>query len=178
MKKQDAKSNPAAFLFAALAAACVARLFFLDTAVVSGDSMLPGLENGRRVFVSKMAWGVRLPLSTIYFLRWSNPEPGDVVVFLRNGTRHIKRCAATEGMDIVFSGENGYSITVGNTRLPLSKAQYEHLSGLFFGGAAEAGKTRIPPGAAFVTGDNPTASVDSRDYGLVDVDSFCGKVLL
>ncbi len=176
MKTGKKKIKTAAVFFAAAGAACFLRLFALDTALVSGDSMLPGLKNGQRVFINKLAWGFRLPLSKTYLLRWSTPEPGDIVVFIHNGQYNIKRCTAAGGMDIVFSDKNGYSVTAGNKHEELSKKQYEALSETL-PRTGNSRKMKIPADMVFVTGDNPAASVDSRDYGLVSINSFCGKVL-
>lgn len=176
MKNGKKKIKTAAIFFTVAACACFSRLFILDTAVVSGDSMLPGLKNGQRVFINKLAWGIRLPLSKTYILRWGNPEPGDIGVFLHNGMYNIKRCTATGGMDIVFSNKNGYSVIAGNKYLPLSREQYGKLSEMLLAEKNDR-KTKIPADKVFVTGDNPQASVDSRDYGLINIDSFCGKIL-
>ena len=154
---------------AALLAGALMKAFVLDIAIVSGSSMAPALRDGQRVLVYKLAWGLRMPLSEQYLLRWGSPEPGDIAVFLRDGTYTIKRCIATEGMALIFSDEGGYSVLAGDELIPLSAEQYKRL-------IHEAGA--IPRGSVFVAGDNRDASFDSRDYGLVSADAFCGKVWL
>ena len=153
---------------AALVAAALTKAFALDVVVVSGSSMEPALRDGQLVLVNKLAWGLRLPLTQRYMLRWASPKAGDIAVFLRCGTYTIKRCIATEGMSLALSDEGGRNVIAGKTRLPLSESQYKRM-------IDEAGA--VPSGAVFVAGDNLAASFDSRDYGLVSADSFCGKVM-
>lgn len=174
MKTQ--RFQPGRIFLIGVLAACFLRLFVFDAVRISGDSMQPVLKNGRRVLVNKLAWGFRLPLTRHYIVRWAEPEAGDIAVFLHNGTFTVKRCAATAGMTLAFSDKNGYSITAGKQSIPLSKEQYGKLSVLF--GPQSEHKGKLPPGTAFMLGDNGAASVDSRDYGPVYTDSFCGKVIL
>ena len=166
MKKRKA-SAPKVFV-AALLAATIAKAFVLDVVVVSGNSMQPALRDGQLVVVNKLAWGLRLPLTSRYLVRWAHPKAGEVAVFLREGTYTIKRCVATEGMTLALSEEGGYNVVAGNTRLPLSYEQYKRL--ISVAGA-------VPRGAVFVAGDNTAASFDSRDYGLVRADAFCGRIV-
>ena len=162
MKSRAPKVFVAALLFAA-----IMKAFVLDLVVVSGRSMAPTLRDGQLVLVNKLAWGLRLPLTRRYIVRWGSPKPGDIAVFLRCGTYTIKRCVATEGMALALSDEGGYNVLAGETRLPLTEQQYKRMIN-------EAGA--VPRGAVFVAGDNVDASFDSRDYGPVSANAFCGRV--
>ena len=166
MKNRKA-SAPKVFV-AALLIASLMKAFVLDVVSVSGSSMMPTLKDGQLVLVNKLAWGLRLPVTRRYLVRWGSPKAGDIAVFLRDGTYTIKRCIATEGMPLALSDTGGYSVLVGNTRIPLTESQYKRMIN-------EAGA--VPCGKVFVAGDNLAASFDSRDYGPVSADAFCGRVI-
>ena len=159
---------PAKTFLIALLLAAIVKAFVLDLVIVSGDSMSPALKDGQLVLVNKLAWGIRLPLADSYLLRWGSPNAGDVAVFLRGGTYTIKRCVAVEGMTLRLSDAGSYSLLAGEDVIPLSEAQFK--------GLAEV-EGSVPQGSVFVAGDNTAVSFDSRDYGLVSADSFCGKVI-
>ncbi|ULQ59414.1 signal peptidase I [Brucepastera parasyntrophica] len=115
----------------------------------------------------KLAWGISLPFSNTYLVRWGQPEPGDIIIYPVFNRYVIKRCIATEGMPLVFSTEKGYSVTVGDRILPLTEEQYQRLKHADY----------VPEGMLFALGDNMSESVDSRDYGFVSIDSITGRVL-
>ena len=68
------------------------KIFFFDFILTEGRSMLPSIASGRLLFVNKVSYGIRLPLSDRYLLRWAEPKNGDVVVFWTpNGDLAVKR---------------------------------------------------------------------------------------
>ena len=160
------RSHTAVF-FAVFLAALVVKLFALDIMRVSGKSMLPALEPGSFVVEFKLAWGVPLPLTNRYLVRWGRPKAGDVVIYPILGRYVIKRCAAVHGDTLEFSPEAGYSVRIGGRAIPLDAGQYRKLNGT----------DRVPEGMIFALGDNLEESRDSRDYGFVSTDSVRGKVL-
>jgi signal peptidase I len=96
-------------VLAAILLVLVAKAFAADAAVVDGRSMLPLLRPGSVVLVLRCAYGLRLPGSGGYLLRWGEPRPGDVVVATspRDGRPVVKRIAslAPEGA-FVLLGDN------------------------------------------------------------------------
>src|SRR5580704_3850293 len=64
----------------AAAVALVARSSFADHYVVPTGSMLPTVQLQDHVVVSKLAYGVHLPLLPGYVARFGGPARGDVVV--------------------------------------------------------------------------------------------------
>ena len=57
------------------------RWALFEPYVIPSGSMLPTLLIRDHIFVNKFAYGLRLPFSSYYFVRWSQPKRGDVVVF-------------------------------------------------------------------------------------------------
>jgi signal peptidase I len=148
-------------------AALLVKIFAIDLLFVSGPSMRPTLTAGTPIIEFKLAWGIPVPFSNRYLVRWGVPRVGDVVVYPLHGNYVVKRCAATAGMKLEFSRERGYSVFVGEKRIPLDERQYQNLKDA----------RRVPEGMIFALGDNMTESRDSRDYGFVSIDSVRGKAL-
>ena len=71
------------------------------------------------------------------------------------------------GEQLDFSADSEYSLLVQQKAVPLTERQYRSLSAF----------TEVPHGFVLVLGDNPEASIDSRDYGFVSVKNITGKIL-
>jgi signal peptidase I len=70
-----------------------ARSSLADWNVVPTGSMNPTIIEGDRVFVNKLAYGLKVPFTTWHVARWDAPARGEVVVFFapHDGTRMVKR---------------------------------------------------------------------------------------
>jgi signal peptidase I len=68
------------------------RSSFLDLALASGKSMLPGIKEGDIVFIFKAAYGLRT-FRGGYWLLWSRPRNRDIVAAMKPGedTMLVKR---------------------------------------------------------------------------------------
>ena len=76
-------------LAGAVAIALLIRTFVFQSFYVPSDSMFPTLLVGDHVFVTKFAFGARVPWTEVQFPEVREPERGDVVVFrlARDGHR-------------------------------------------------------------------------------------------
>ena len=82
----------------AFIAALLIKIFFLDLMVAEGHSMTPAIKPGTILLVCKVFYGIRMPISGSYLLRWRGPHEGDVVVFFTPlGEIAVKRCAEITG---------------------------------------------------------------------------------
>ncbi len=153
--------------FLVVLASLFIKVFILDIRLVSGPSMRPALQDGSIIAEFKLAWGIPVPFQNKYLIRWSEPRPGDLVIYPWNGRYVIKRCVATAGTPLVFTVKPEYSVHIGELSVPLTREQYEHLKET----------VRIPDGMIFTLGDNMAESRDSRHYGFVSIDSLRGKLL-
>lgn len=96
----------------ALAIALLIRMIVVEPFRIPSGSMLPTLEVGDFVFVSKFIYGVRLPwLNIVPFPIVRRPARGDVIVFnnpLEPSKDFIKRVVGIPGDTIELRGETLY----------------------------------------------------------------------
>ena len=140
----------------------VVRPFFVESFLITSDSMAPTLRPGDRVLANKLTY------------RFSDPRRGDVVAFEgsddgQTGQVLVKRVVATSGDTVEFR-DGTLRINGEPHKEPYIKA------------GSPSGKTqeplKVPEGSVFVMGDNRVASMDSRDYGPIRRSSLRGKVSL
>lgn len=93
----------------AFAIALALRAFVVEPFQIPSSSMIPTLLIGDHLFVARFWYGLSLPLASepTYLVRWSVPEPGDVIVFTapkwvgpNAGEDWIKRVIAREGQTV------------------------------------------------------------------------------
>ena len=96
-------------IIGALITALIMKLFLFDFMVAEGHSMMPAIMPGKVLFVFKLRYGLRLPGSGTYLLRWSSLREGDVVVFFTPlGEIAVKRCGEIISKESFFAlGDNG-----------------------------------------------------------------------
>ena len=77
----------------------VFRSAVADWNQVPSGSMKPGILDGDRIVVDKLAWDLRLPFTDTRLVRWSAPRRGDVVTFENplDGRLFVKRVVAVPG---------------------------------------------------------------------------------
>lgn len=88
--------------------AIMMKLFCFDFVIAEGQSMTPVITSGSVLVVSRLSYGLRLPLTGRYLFRWSQPRVGDVVVFYTpQGEIAVKRCARITGKnEFIALGDN------------------------------------------------------------------------
>lgn len=147
--------------------AVMLKLFVLDLVVVRGESMLPTIEPGSVVVVLRCAYGLRLPLTTRYLVRWSSPMPGDLVLVSPSpggSARAIKRVLET-GPAFIAAEAGVLRGRGGSVELGAAASRF-------------GGTSFIPGGRLFIVGDNAAVSFDSRDYGSVPIEAIAGRVVV
>ena len=167
---------------------------------VPSGSMNPTILEGDLIFVNKVAYDLRFPLTMHRLARWSDPQRGDIVICFspEDGVRLVKRAI----------GLPGDTIEMRNNVLFLNgqRLDYETIDSEYMEDMSEKFKTRcviatenldgydhevmsmpsvaarrnfgpltVPDGCYFVMGDNRDGSKDSRYFGFVERNLIVGR---
>jgi len=163
----------------------IIRSFIFEPFRIPSESMMPGLIDGDFIFVSKYAYGLRLPVVHSKVLATGVPQRGDVIVFRlpRDPSVHyIKRLVGLPG-DHVAVRDNQVFVngslfpqkpdgTYPGPRFEGSELQLEqigkrdHLIMLASSLPSTDYEATVPAGEYFFMGDNRNDSQDSR-FGMV-----------
>lgn len=76
------------------------RWGFLEAYVIPSGSMLPSLLIHDHIFVWKPAYGLRIPFTEKWLVKWADPQRGDVIVFKypeNMSDFYVKRVVAVAG---------------------------------------------------------------------------------
>lgn len=159
-----------------------ARSSLADHYYVPSGSMEYTLMPGDRVVVSKLAYGLRVPFTTIEFGSGAAVERGDIVIFdsPKDGTRLIKRIVGIGGdMVSIEDGHltiNGAALATGSGDIEMFGERVAALN-LHDGGGPDIESASIPPHMLLAVGDHRGSSLDGRYFGLVAEDDVYGKAL-
>jgi len=109
MGKGSSTSPIGKAVIGALITALIMKLFLFDFMIAEGHSMMPAIMPGKVLLVFKLNYGLRLPGSEDYVLRWASPREGDVVVFFTPSREvAVKRCGEVVANDSFYAlGDNG-----------------------------------------------------------------------
>jgi signal peptidase I len=89
----------------AIGVALTIRWAFLEAYVIPSASMMPTLLIHDHIFVNKMVYGVRVPFSENWLVRFADPKRGEIIVFkypLDKNTFFIKRVVGLPGDTIRY----------------------------------------------------------------------------
>ncbi len=190
-----------------MARSAVASPFHVPT-----GSMVPTVEVGDQILVSKTAYGLNVPwiradgdpglhwMNTREVVSWSDPSPGDVVLFRYPGDPsidYLKRVVAVGGDEV--SVQDGVPTVNGVQmhRTQMGRHDYldanchahrgarfdEDLDGVVHGvldtarSGRDFGPAIVPQGHLFVMGDNRDHSADSRYWGFLKRDRIRGRAV-
>ncbi len=165
-------------LVIALVLALIVRSSVVQAFKIPSGSMLPTLQIGDQILVNKLAYDVRLPLFDIPLLAVSQPQRGDVVVFvypLDPSKDYIKRVIAGPG-DVVMVRKK--LVYINGALWNDSHAYFSDGVGGFGSPRDDFGPVTVPSNQLFVMGDNRDHSYDSRFWGFVNREQIKGKAFL
>lgn len=159
-----------------------ARSSLADHYYVPSGSMEYTLMPGDRVLVSKMAYGLRVPFTTIEIGSGAAVERGDVVIFdsPKDGVRLIKRIVGVGGDTVSISDGhlfiNGGALATVADDVERFGTRFAVLN-LQDGGGPDMQSTEIPPHMLLAIGDHRGSSLDGRYFGLIGENDVYGKAL-
>jgi len=166
---------------------------------VPTGSMKPTILEGDLLFVNKLAYSLRFPLTFFHLAKWSDPKTGDIVICFSpdDKTRLVKRVIAAPG-DTIEMRHNRLFLNGRALDYTIAASEYnqyfavdrqnpivatEDLNGvshrLMWTPSAPAprnfGPLIVPKDNYFVMGDNRDNSKDSRTFGFVERKAIVGK---
>jgi len=180
----------------------IIRSFLFEPFRIPSDSMMPTLLDGDFIFVSKFAYGLKLPVVNTRVVPIGAPRRGDVIVFRKPSdpsTNYIKRLVGLPGDHVEVRGRQ---IFVNDQPMPV-KMQGPYPGPRNFGPQSDADQGEetlgeithrilyinvrepkeydevVPAGHYFFMGDNRDNSRDSRypDVGFVPEKNLVGKAV-
>jgi signal peptidase I len=179
----------------------VFRTAIADWNPIPSGSMRPGLLEGDVVFVNRLAFNVKVPLTDVVLARTGEPQRGDVVTFSSpsDGTRLIKRIMAVPGDVVEMRDEkliiNGQAATyteVEQVMEPIGQGRYTQAQRFDEKLGTQQQRIQvlpqmvarrnfaamtIPPDQYLMLGDNRDNSADSRYIGLVPRNLLIGRAV-
>ena len=175
-KKSAIRENIEAIIIAVLLA-LVIRTFIVQAFKIPSGSMLPTLQIGDHILVSKFIYGVKMPFTGATLIPISNPKANDIVVFQfpkNPELDYIKRVIAV----------GGDKVEIRDKKIFINDKPFDDLHGVFkdplihpanFDPRDNFGPTTVPEGKIFAMGDNRDNSFDGRFWGFVDLKAVRGK---
>jgi signal peptidase I len=95
----------------AIGLALFVRWAVFEAYVIPSGSMLPTLLHHDHIFVNKMVYGLRVPFSENWLVRWGEPTRGEVIVFKYPNDKklfYIKRVVGLPGDRVFYENGNLY----------------------------------------------------------------------
>jgi signal peptidase I len=102
--------GPGSFILFILLALTI-RWAIFEPYVIPSTSMLPTLLVHDYIFVNKLAYGLRAPFTEKWWVQWSDPQRGEVVVFKYPGNKdqcYVKRVIGIPGDRVMYENGNLY----------------------------------------------------------------------
>ncbi|HET7832253.1 MAG TPA: signal peptidase I [Gallionella sp.] len=177
----------------------VFRTAIADWNPIPSGSMHPNLVEGDVVFVNRLAYNIKVPLTDIIVARLGEPRRGDIVTFSspKDGTRLIKRVIALPGdrvemrdKQLIINGKKAdYQLDAqvlealgAQTILPAIRLSEElngerHLVQWLpdLTRSMNFGPVMVPADSYLMLGDNRDNSADSRYIGFVPRQLLIGR---
>ncbi len=180
------------------------RGFVVQTFNVPTGSMKDTILIGDFLIVNRLKYGIKLPFSDKYIVRYNKPKKGDIIVFryplggdgIFNNTNFVKRCVAVGGDTIYIEHKtlfvNGEDVNANyiSHRDPKEYPPLNIEKELFQNLWEERklknypyvrdnfGPVIVPEDNVFAMGDNRDQSDDSRFWGPVSINNISGTPLL
>ncbi len=170
------------------------RWAFLEPYIIPSESMVPTLLVHDHIAVNKFVYGLRVPFTQKWLVKYSEPKRGDIVVFRSVEDPKIfliKRVVGLPGDALEITSRtlkiNGNSISSEAGKAdPSYNYRVENLDGNSHVIAYEKNQSNddeprkilVPTNHYFMMGDNRDNSSDSRVWGPLPHDNILGRASL
>ncbi len=164
----------------ALVLALFIRTFIVQAFKIPSGSMLPTLQIGDHILVSKFSYALKNPFTGSTIISFSEPERGDIIVFkypVKPEIDYIKRVIGVTGDRIEVKDKKVFvngepfdlqqAIHLDNSITPPEQSPRDNY-----------GPVTVPPQSVFVMGDNRDHSYDSRFWGFVNHRAIRGNAFI
>lgn len=72
--------------------------------------MLPVIKEGSVIYIITISYGLRIPFSSQFIIRWGNPAYNSVIAFFDpTGRLSVKRCISVKQEKVYVKGDNDTS---------------------------------------------------------------------
>ncbi|WP_421622857.1 signal peptidase I [Borrelia sp. MN22-0132] len=134
--------------------------------LVKGSSMSPKILEKNWIINNKLAYGIRLKNSKTYIVLWSLPKKNEMVLIKDPITKKIsiKKIFAIPGEKFTKLPQN--VISIHNLNFNINKEHLKNLENIY-----------IPKDHYLVIGENRKVSLDSREYGFININDIIGKII-
>lgn len=175
-QKSAIRENIEAIVIAILLALFI-RTFIVQAFKIPSGSMLPTLQIGDHLLVSKFIYGVKMPFTGATLIPISDPKPNDIVVFQYPkdpSLDYIKRVIAVAGD----------TVEIRDKKILINGKLFEDQHGVFLDPRIHPAAldprdnmrpVTVPADKIFCMGDNRDNSYDGRFWGFVDLKAVRGK---
>ncbi|MGD9948475.1 MAG: signal peptidase I [Desulfobulbus sp.] len=175
-KKSVIRENIEAIVIAVLLALFI-RTFIVQAFKIPSGSMLPTLQIGDHILVSKFIYGIKMPFTGTTLIPITDPKSNDIVVFQYPKDPeldYIKRVIAV----------SGDTVEIRDKKISINGKPFEDLHGTFSDPLIHPGTmdprdnfgpVKVPAHKIFCMGDNRDNSYDGRFWGFVDLSAVRGK---
>lgn len=171
------------------------RWAVVEPFVIPSGSMLPNLHIHDHVLVKKFSYGLKVPFSDVWIVRWGMPQRGEIAVFKypkQPSVYFIKRVIGVPGDEILFKNGlltiDGKEWKVTPTETPAdadtnfdysieSSGDEQHIVRYRQGmlKSDEEFKIKLADNEYFMMGDNRDESMDSRYWGPLPAGLLVGR---
>lgn len=176
-------------VFLAIILAIFIKTSIVEAYKIPSQSMEDTLLVGDFLLANKFVYGARVPFVNWRLPSLSEPEQGDVVIFIypRDGqTKYIKRCIAVGGDTVVVKDKrvfvNGVEFKLPEHGKYTDTTNSGELIILPRKGGIDSRDNRapyvVPKDTYFMMGDNRDNSWDSRYWGVVPKQNVLGEALM
>lgn len=155
-------------LILAVMAVFILRHFFITPSIVEGESMMPSLQDGDRIIISKVS-----EIDRFDEIAFHAPDSSD---------NYVKRVIGLPGDEIRMVEDVLYINGEPTAEPYLAEAKANAPKSFLFTEDFTlyevAGASQVPEGHLFVLGDNRAISKDSRYFGFISEKAVIGDVTI